>query len=66
MRWRKFTGREVPHEFVGSRRGDPPALYAYTSLARRVLDWAPEFDLEFILRTAWVMGTPKAYRFFRG
>jgi UDP-glucose 4-epimerase len=50
---KKFTGREVPHEFANSRRGDPPALYADTRLARRVLDWAPEFDLEFILRTAW-------------
>ena len=50
---KKVTGHEVPHEFATSRRGDPPALYADPSLARRVLDWAPEFDLESILRTAW-------------
>ena len=50
---KKTTGREVPHEFADSRRGDPPALYADTSLARRVLNWAPEFDLESILRSAW-------------
>ena len=49
----KITGREVPHEFVSSRRGDPPALYADPKLARRVLGWEPEFDLECILRTAW-------------
>ena len=48
-----ITGREVPHEFTASRLGDPPALYADASLARRVLDWVPEFDLESILRTAW-------------
>jgi UDP-arabinose 4-epimerase len=49
----KITGRGVPHEFATGRRGDPPALYADPSLARRVLAWAPQFDLECILRTAW-------------
>jgi nucleoside-diphosphate-sugar epimerase len=49
-----LTGfQEIPHEFVASRPGDPPALYANPSLARRVLDWAPELDLKSILRTAW-------------
>ena len=43
---KKITGQEVPHELVAGRRGDPPALYADPSLARRVLDWAPELDLE--------------------
>ena len=50
---KKITGREIPHEFAAGRRGDPPVLYADPSLAHRVLDWAPEFDLESILRTAW-------------
>ncbi len=50
---KKITGRDVPHEFAAGRRGDPPALYADASLARRLLDWAPEFDLESILQTAW-------------
>ena len=50
---KKITGREVPHEFAASRRGDPPALYADPSLAGQVLHWAPEFDLESILQTAW-------------
>jgi UDP-glucose 4-epimerase len=49
----KITGREVPHEFAASRRGDPPALYADASLADRVLGWTPEFDQEAILRSAW-------------
>jgi UDP-glucose 4-epimerase len=48
-----WTAACVPAIFQCRRRGDPPALYADTSLARRVLDWAPEFDLEFILRSAW-------------
>jgi UDP-glucose-4-epimerase GalE len=58
----EVTGREVPHEFAASRRGDPPALYADASLARRILDWTPEFDLESILRTAWeweIQGLPR-------
>jgi UDP-arabinose 4-epimerase len=50
---KKITGREVPHEFAGGRRGDPPALYADPSLAHRVLGWKPKFDLESILRSAW-------------
>ncbi len=50
---KEITGQEVPHELVANRPGDPPALYADPSLARRVLDWAPELDLESILRTAW-------------
>jgi UDP-glucose-4-epimerase GalE len=50
---KKITGREVPHEFVASRRGDPPALFADSRLAHEVLGWAPEFDLESILRSAW-------------
>jgi hypothetical protein len=49
--------QEVPHELVASRPGDPPALYADPSLARWVLDWAPELDLESILRTAWKWDT---------
>jgi UDP-arabinose 4-epimerase len=50
---KRTTGREIPHEFAAGRRGDPPALYADPSLARRVLDWTPHFGLECILRTAW-------------
>jgi UDP-arabinose 4-epimerase len=50
---RAITGQEVPHEFAAGRRGDPAVLYADPSLARRVLGWTPEFDLECILRAAW-------------
>jgi UDP-arabinose 4-epimerase len=54
---RAITGQEVPHEFATGRRGDPPVLYADPSLARRVLGWTPEFDLECILRAAWAWET---------
>jgi UDP-glucose-4-epimerase GalE len=49
----KVTGRFVPHEFVASRPGDPPALYADPSLAVKTLGWAPQFGLTEILSTAW-------------
>jgi len=48
------SGRKVP--FVVSRRrpGDPPALVASSSRAKRVLGWRPRFSrLEDIIRHAW-------------
>jgi len=50
---RSVTGKDIPHEFVASRPGDPPALYADPSLAKKVLGWEPKFGLEEILQTAW-------------
>lgn len=47
------TGRELPHEIVPARDGDVAAIYATTAKARDVLGWAPERDLEEIMRTAW-------------
>jgi UDP-arabinose 4-epimerase len=60
---KRVTGQEVPHEFAASRLGDPPALYADPSLARRLLGWAPEFDLESTLRSAWKWETEGLPRF---
>jgi UDP-glucose 4-epimerase len=45
---KRVTGREVPHVFAESRCGDPPELFADATMARHVLGWAPEFDLELI------------------
>lgn len=47
------TGKPVPHEFVASRPGDPPSLYADPALAMKTLDWKPQFGLEEILSSAW-------------
>jgi UDP-glucose-4-epimerase GalE len=49
----EVTGKSVPHEFVASRAGDPPSLYANPALAMKTLGWNPQFGLEEILRTAW-------------
>ena len=49
----RVTGRKVPFAVKPRRPGDPPALFANISLARRTLDFAPELsDLDTIIRTA--------------
>jgi len=48
------TGLTVPHTIGPRRAGDPPALYADSSLARKELGWEPEFtSIESIIETAW-------------
>ena len=48
------SGRRVPVCEAPRRPGDPPALVADATLARRVLDWSPRWSsLEQIVDTAW-------------
>lgn len=48
------SGRRVPVVETDRRPGDPPALYADSSLARNELGWTPRFtDLREIVETAW-------------
>ncbi|TAK47799.1 MAG: UDP-glucose 4-epimerase GalE [Xanthobacteraceae bacterium] len=50
----RVTGRKVPVTLAPRRAGDPAALYADPSLARRELGFAPRHsDLDSIVRTAW-------------
>jgi UDP-glucose-4-epimerase GalE len=49
----EVTGKSVPHEFVASRPGDPPSLYADPALAIRTLGWNPQFGIKEIVSTAW-------------
>jgi UDP-arabinose 4-epimerase len=49
----RVTGREVPVEMHPRRPGDPPTLYADTTLARQILGFEPHHsDLDTIIRTA--------------
>jgi UDP-arabinose 4-epimerase len=46
-------GRGVPAKESPRRAGDPPALVADASKAKRVLGWEPRHDLKTIVETAW-------------
>ena len=49
-----MTGRPIPAVVTGPRAGDPPALVADASLARRELDWEPQYTtIRPIVETAW-------------
>ncbi len=47
------AGREVPHDIVARRVGDPATVYANPSTAQALLDWTSELTLDDIIRTAY-------------
>ena len=60
----KLSGKTVPVVEAPRRAGDPPALYADSSLAKRELGWQPKFaDIESTVATAWKWHSthPKGY-----
>ncbi|MEN9404483.1 MAG: UDP-glucose 4-epimerase [Verrucomicrobiota bacterium] len=60
----KVSGLKVPANFAPRRAGDPPALYANASKAKRELGWTPKFQtIEPIIATAWHwhQARPKGY-----
>jgi UDP-glucose 4-epimerase len=51
---RRATGHPIPAKIVGRRAGDPPALVADASLARKTLGWTPRHvGIEPIVESAW-------------
>ncbi len=54
----RVAGREVPHDVVARRAGDPVATYADPTLSRTVLGWSPRYGLGDIIETAyrWHLG----------
>jgi len=49
----RSTGKAVPHEAQGRRAGDPPALFADASAARKLLGFSARYsDLDTIITTA--------------
>jgi UDP-glucose 4-epimerase len=61
----KASGLKVPVTFSPRRAGDPPALYADASKARRELGWTPKFPtIGPIVETAWHwhQARPKGFR----
>lgn len=50
----KASGLKVPVAYAERRPGDPPALYADSSLARDTLNWTLQYpELDSIVETAW-------------
>jgi UDP-glucose 4-epimerase len=48
------TGKKLKIEFVKRRWGDPDAIYADNSKAKKLLGWEPKYnDLSTIIETAW-------------
>ena len=47
------AGREVPHDIVARRVGDPATVYADPSTAQALLGWTSELTLDDIIRTAY-------------
>lgn len=50
----RVVGHAIPYDVVERRPGDPSHLVADSSLARKKLQWNPEYtDIGDIIRTAW-------------
>lgn len=50
----RVVGQPVPHEFALRRPGDPPELWADSSLARALLGWRPNHtELDAMVASAW-------------
>lgn len=49
----RVTGRMPPHQIVGRRAGDPPALLADARLAQRELGWSAKRSIDEIIASAW-------------
>ena len=56
----ELTGRNLPHEFVDARPGDPPALFASPEKAKELLGWHAVHDLKSILNSAILWEKNKA------
>lgn len=50
---RRITGRDIVAVERPRRPGDPMAIWADNSKAKRELGWQPRYGLEEIIRTAW-------------
>ena len=49
----KASGRTIPYQIEARRPGDLATLYANPSLARDLLDWRAELDMDAMATDAW-------------
>ena len=51
---RKITGKPIPADFVGRRKGDPANLVATSAFAKKTLGWEARFsDIETLISSTW-------------
>jgi UDP-glucose-4-epimerase GalE len=60
---REITGRPIATREVARREGDPPALVADASAAKRELNWQSRYSMREIINSAWAWhkAHPKGY-----
>ncbi len=51
---KRVSGVDFPVELAPRRQGDPAAIWADSSKAEQELGWKAQYDLETIIRTAWI------------
>jgi UDP-glucose 4-epimerase len=49
----QVSGRHIPYDIVARRAGDVAVSFADVSLAKSLLNWQAEKDLEDMVRDAW-------------
>jgi len=57
----KVSGKKIPYRITNRREGDIAEIYASTDLAEKELGWKAMFDLEEMLRTAWLWEVNKKF-----
>ena len=60
----KASGKKIPYKVTGRRPGDVAVSYSDPSLARKVLGWEAEYDIDRMCRDAyrWQTMNPSGYR----
>jgi len=60
---REVTGHPIPVRKVARREGDPPALVADASAAKRELNWQARYSMREIVESAWAWHSkhPRGY-----
>lgn len=49
----KVSGREIPYQIVNRRHGDIAVSYADTQLAKKLLNWSAQYNLERMCADTW-------------
>jgi UDP-glucose 4-epimerase len=47
------SGIKIPYQFVDRRPGDLPIYYANSQLAKKILGWSSQYDLERMCKDTW-------------